>query len=300
MSIFNISQTNIGFILAISGAFILSLEVLFLRSFTDVEGFQIMFYRSISVSVVFFLYISLFTNTKDRVFSVRNNVKEILSGLFLGISFFCYIFSILNSSVASSLLILSVSPVFAAILSQYFLKEKLPKQIFFILIILVVGLIFIFKNSLTESQTFGNIIALIGAFFFASSVVASRAIGSNKIAFGGFFAGTFALVITVLCLLAFNISLYIETKTMILIFLMGLFTTGLGMLLLLSSTKYILGPYVSLIALLEVILAPIWSLIFYSEKIRFEELVGGFLILASIIFLVGITNFNQIKNKNNL
>ena len=87
---------------------------------------------------------------------------------------------------------------------------------------------------------------------------------------------------------------------MILIFLMGLFTTGLGMLLLLSSAKYILGPYVSLIALLEVILAPIWSLIFYSEKIRLEELVGGFFILASIIFLVGITNFNQIKNKNNI
>jgi len=291
----NTSKTNIGFVLAIAGAFILSLEVLFLRSFDDVEGFQIMFYRSISVSILFLLYILLFRRTKETIFSLKNNVKEILSGLFLGISFFCYIFSILNTSVASSLLILSISPMFSVILSQLFLKEKLPKQIFIILIILILGLIIIFKNSVSESQSIGNIIALIGAFFFASSVVTSRAIGSDKIAFGGFFAGTFAFYLSALCLLLFDISFYIEPKIMFLIFLMGLLTTGLGMLLLLSSAKYLLGPYVSLIALLEVILAPIWSLIFYSESIRYEEIIGGFLILGSIILLIVFTNIKNIK-----
>jgi len=291
----NTSKTNIGFVLAIAGAFILSLEVLFLRSFDDVEGFQIMFYRSISVSILFLLYILLFRRTKEKIFSLKNNVKEILSGLFLGISFFCYIFSILNTSVASSLLILSISPMFSVILSQLFLKEKLPKQIFIILIILILGLIIIFKNSVSESQSIGNIIALIGAFFFASSVVTSRAIGSDKIAFGGFFAGTFAFYLSALCLLLFDISFYIEPKIMFLIFLMGLLTTGLGMLLLLSSAKYLLGPYVSLIALLEVILAPIWSLIFYSESIRYEEIIGGFLILGSIILLIVFTNIKNIK-----
>ena len=294
---FNIkpSKVNTGFTLAIAGAFILSLEVLFLRSFDGVEGFQIIFYRSISVSILFFLYISMFTKSRETIFSIRNNTKEILSGLFLGTSFFCYIFSILNSSVASSLLILSISPMFSAILSQIFLKDKLPKHIFTILVILIIGLLVIFQNSLSDSQTFGNIIALVGAFFFASSVVTSRAIGSDKIAFGGFFAGTFALSISVLCLISFNIPIFIDFKTTILICAMGFLTTGMGMLLLLSSAKYILGPYVSLIALLEVVLAPIWSLVFYSEKIRYAEIFGGILILASIFFLIGITNFNHTK-----
>jgi len=297
MLIFSSSKTNIGFILATVGAFILSLEVLFLRSFHDVEGFQIMFYRSISVSFLFFLYIFFFTNSRKKIFTFKSNFKEILSGLFLGVSFFCYIFSILNSSVASSLLILSISPIFSAVLSQLFLKEKLPKQIFFILITLVIGLIIIFKNSLSDTQNFGNVVALIGAFFFASSVVTSRAIGSEKIAFGGLFAGIFGLIISLLCLFAFDLSIFIGTKSMVLICSMGLFTTGLGMLLLLSSTKYILGPYVSLIALLEVVLAPLWSLIFYSEKIRNEEILGGSLILTSIFFLVVFKNSYSSKNK---
>ena len=116
-------STNVGFTLAAAGAIILSLEVIFLRSLSDINGFQIMLYRSVSVSFVFLSFILLFTNQKTKVNSLKFNFKEILSGFFLSMSFFCYVFSILNSSVASSLLILSISPVVSAILSKIFLTE---------------------------------------------------------------------------------------------------------------------------------------------------------------------------------
>lgn len=290
-------STNVGFTLAAAGAIILSLEVIFLRSLSDINGFQIMLYRSVSVSFVFLSFILLFTNQKTNVNSLKFNFKEILSGFFLSMSFFCYVFSILNSSVASSLLILSISPVVSAILSKIFLNENLPKSLFVILVSLVIGLFIIFENSVNDSQLLGNSIAFFGAFFFAASVVTSRAIGSNSIAFGGFLAGIFAFCSALLCLFVLDLSIFIHLKDIALICIMGIFTTGLGMLLLLLSTKYLEGPYVSLIALLEVVLAPVWTLLFFSEVIAIQEVIGGILILTSICIFLMNTKLN-FKNLN--
>ena len=81
-------STNVGFTLAAAGAIILSLEVIFLRSLSDINGFQIMLYRSVSVSFVFLSFILLFTNQKTNVNSIKFNFKEILSGFFIYV-FFC-------------------------------------------------------------------------------------------------------------------------------------------------------------------------------------------------------------------
>ena len=89
----------------------------------------------------------------------------------------------------------------------------------------------------------GNSIAFFGAFFFAASVVTSRAIGSNSITFGGFLAGVLHFV-QHYCACLFGFINFYSFKDIALICIMGIFTTGLGMLLLLLSTKYLEGPYV--------------------------------------------------------
>ena len=68
-------STNVGFTLAAAGVIILSLEVIFLRSLSDINGFQIMLYRSVSVSFVFLSFILLFTNQKTNVNSLKFNFK---------------------------------------------------------------------------------------------------------------------------------------------------------------------------------------------------------------------------------
>ena len=112
---------------------------------------------------------------------------------------------------------------------------RIAKSLFVILVSLVIGLFIILKNSVNDSQLLGNSIAFFGAFF-AASVVTSRAIGSNSIAFGGFLAGVFAFCSALLCLFVLDLSIFIHLKDIALICIMGIFTTGLGMLLLLLST----------------------------------------------------------------
>ena len=288
----NLSPTY-GVALALIGASLLSLEVLFLRSLYNFHGFQILFYRSISVTIVFVLYQIFFVKRISFSNTGSFPLRAFVTGIFLSLSFFCYVFSILNTSVASSLLMLSVAPLISVFLSRLFLKEKLPKNILIVLTLIFFGMILIFLSSNPLSQTFGNIIALLGSFFFASSIVCSRAIKSNEIAYGGMFGGLLALIFAAALNIYFEINIIIEFKYAGVIVLMGLITTGAGMLFLLLSTKYLLAPYVSLIALAEVILAPIWTFLFFNEQIAREEFLGGSLILVSLAYI----SLNKLLNK---
>ena len=66
---------------------------------------------------------------------------------------------------------------------------------------------------------------------------------------------------------------------------MGAFTIGLGMSLILWSASHLPAPEVSLFMLTESILGPIWPWLFLGEMITFMELMGGLLILLSLLIL---------------
>ena len=81
------------------------------------NGFQVLFYRSIGLSMFVLLFISL--KRKITIIRVLQTIDiwDVLVGICLGFAFSSYVFSIFYTSVAYTLFILSSTPLIAALLS---------------------------------------------------------------------------------------------------------------------------------------------------------------------------------------
>ena len=222
---------------------------------------------------------------------------DLLMGIFLSLAFATYVFSMLYTSVASTLFILGITPFLAAIIAWYYLKEK-PKIIVWVtMIVATTGVFLMVSDGMVFGKTFGNILAFFSALLFAMTLVVARYSKKENVLGGTFLGGAFACLIGLIASLLLNHGLLISSYDMSLSLFMGAFTIGLGITLVTTGTPFVPAAEVSLLVLIESVLGPIWVWIFLSEAMTTFELVGGILIFAALIILAR-KNYNPNLRKN--
>jgi len=258
----------------------------------------ILFYRSIGLSLMVLLFTCLRRNQSVNSFFRSLDVRDFIIGIFLSISFCGYVFSIIHSSVASTLFILSSGPFFTAVISLVWINERPNLVTWTTMIIAIVGMMIMLLNGLETGKILGNIGALITTISFSSMLVYIRKNKKTDV-LGGTFLGGFLCCVFVLFIVVFiKKSLLLSFQDTCIIFGMGALTIGLGISLITSSAPYLSAPEVSIFMLAESILGPLWPWFFLGEKIKTMELIGGALILLSlfILFIFGNDRKHLIKS----
>lgn len=281
------------------GGFFMSFVGLMMKMIIDASGFQILFFRSMSLSLVVIIFACIITKSNPKTFMKRLDRYDLLMGIFLSLAFATYVFSMLYTSVASTLFILGITPFLAAIIAWYYLKEK-PKIIVWItMIVATTGVFLMVSDGMVFGKTFGNILAFFSALLFAMTLVVARYSKKENVLGGTFLGGAFACLIGLIASLLLNHGLLISSYDMSLSLFMGAFTIGLGITLVTTGTPFVPAAEVSLLVLIESVLGPIWVWIFLSEAMTTFELVGGILIFAALIILARKNdNPNLRKNIN--
>jgi len=292
------TKRNATFIILLGG-FFMSFVGLLMKMIIDASGFQILFYRSMSLSLVVIIFACIITKSNPKTFMKRLDRFDLLMGIFLSLAFATYVFSMLYTSVASTLFILGITPFLAAIIAWYYLKEK-PKMIVWItMIVATTGVFLMVSDGMVFGKTFGNILAFFSALLFALTLVVARYSKKENVLGGTFLGGAFACLIGLIASLLLNHGLLISSYDMSLSLFMGAFTIGLGITLVTTGTPFVPAAEVSLLVLIESVLGPIWVWIFLSEAMTTFELVGGILIFAALIILARKNdNPNLRKNFN--
>ena len=281
------------------GGFFMSFVGLLMKMIIDASGFQILFFRSMSLSLVVIIFACIITKSNPKTFMKRLDRYDLLMGIFLSMAFATYVFSMLYTSVASTLFILGITPFLAAIIAWYYLKEK-PKIIVWVtMIVATTGVFLMVSDGMVFGKTFGNILAFFSALLFAMTLVVARYSKKENVLGGTFLGGAFACLIGLIASLLLNHGLLISSYDMSLSLFMGAFTIGLGITLVTTGTPFVPAAEVSLLVLIESVLGPIWVWIFLSEAMTTFELVGGILIFAALIILARKNdNPNLRKNIN--
>lgn len=281
------------------GGFFMSFVGLMMKMIIDASGFQILFFRSMSLSLVVIIFACIITKSNPKTFMKRLDRYDLLMGIFLSLAFATYVFSMLYTSVASTLFILGITPFLAAIIAWYYLKEK-PKIIVWVtMIVATTGVFLMVSDGMVFGKTFGNILAFFSALLFAMTLVVARYSKKENVLGGTFLGGAFACLIGLIASLLLNHGLLISSYDMSLSLFMGAFTIGLGITLVTTGTPFVPAAEVSLLVLIESVLGPIWVWIFLSEAMTTFELVGGILIFAALIILARKNdNPNLRKNIN--
>ncbi len=226
-------------------------------------------------------------------------IKGFLSGLFLALHFATWISSLALTSVASSVVLVTTTPLWVAILSPLVLKEPIRRLVLFGLAISIAGGVIvgvgntcsIHQGRLTcggfdfsNQAILGNFLALFGAWMAAGYMLMGRQLRKklDTIPYTALVYGVAAIILLVVVLLRAEPVFSYSGETYMWLLAVGIFPQLLGHSLFNWALKYISAVYVSLTLLGEPIGTIILAFIFLKESPTPLEVVGGGLILTGI------------------
>ncbi len=283
-------QRKFGLLIGMLGVVLMSIESPLFK-LSKLYWADVCFILGISL-IISINAILLLKGKKFFIKSYKRSYKGvILSGLCAGFSNLAFISAVIYGGVANTVLILATAPIFSAIFMWMLYKKPTPKSIFVSTFFIFVGLYVILRNELGEGTLLGVVLAFICVMFMISIYISlSHYKRSSKIAF---------LSVAGICLSIASfpfISLHVNLNSFFIIFLVGLFTMPFSRYLIGLSSKYVLPQEISLILILESVLAPLCAWWWLGEKPSFDTFLGGSIILGSLVVYIISTNKKPISS----
>jgi drug/metabolite transporter (DMT)-like permease len=271
-------NTSKGLLITSIGALVISFEALFIK-FTTVKPLVFSFYIGICMFVSMFV-ILLFKKQKLIEDIHRKSFKfALLGAVLMAVSNLFFISAIKSTLTANVVLILAIAPIFASFFSFIIFKTKPLKSIYIASFFIFIGLFIIFNDQLGLGEMRGNIYAFICAILFSLSFVfLSQYPDINRTSL----IGISGIVLVVMTFFLTG-SLAISLKDLGYILFMGLLITPISRLLIANGTKFISASEVSLLMIIETIMAPIWVWIFLKEIPSSNTFLGGALIILTLL-----------------
>ena len=286
----NLTDKQKGMGLAFLGVLFITPDSLLVR-LISLESWGLIFFRGFLP--FFFLLILLLIYYKKKFLEVclLMGFAGILNAILLLFGSITFVLSLENTNVANTLIIISLGPFIAAILSSIFLKEHPDSRTWIIIILCFLFILFIFYESFEGGRIFGDLMALGAAFSVGASSVVIR---------HGKILNFLPSLLLAKFLIAIVAIFFVQEIKFIgfdlyLIFIMSFFCVFLPFTLLTLAPRFIPAHEVQLFFILETVLGPIWVWLVIKEQPTINTLIGG----ISIIILIFYHTLYQLKNKKN-
>ena len=273
-----------------SGVF-LSTAGIALRLVEQADGWQILFYRSLALSITILLI--LVFQKRSRFFDEFRGLgwNDCLLAVFLGTGFVAYVFALLYNTVANALFIFSCAPFLAGFLGWILLGERVATRTWFAIGVAMAGLAVMVGSEMAVSRYLGTLLALWIPIAYAASIIAVRRSKRDNMLVALCLAGLVAGGLS-----AFFVTDYALTpRDLIISLYLGVFQVGVGFTLVVLGSRYVPAAQVGLLALVEPVLAPIWAWMGVGEVPGLATIVGGTIIFLAIA-TDGILNIKSSEN----
>ena len=282
----------IGILIVFTGGVFLSTSGIMLRSMDHADGWQVILFRSFT----FFITIGtiMLFRYRRNTFAVYRavGVKGIFAAILLGLGSVCYIFAMLNTTVANVVFIAGSAPLVTALVAWLFLKEKVGVWSLAAMLTSVIGIGLMFLDGLISGGMFGNLLALLMVFMFAFYLLILRSSKHIDMIPATGLSGLITFAIAAVMVGDIDISLH----DLLLCMMLGSFQLGLGFLFLTLGTRYIPAAEVALFSMSESVLNPLWVWIGVNEVPGSYTLLGSAIVLVSVITYSLIAIWNERKS----
>jgi drug/metabolite transporter (DMT)-like permease len=268
-----------GLLLMIGAGLCWSTGGFLVRSTALTDGWEIVFWRSLAM--VLSLGAVLVIWHKRRV--VRKfrevGVWGLVTGAFLAMTFFFFIIALTRTTVANTLVTMSIMPFVAALLGWVILKERIATRTWVAMAAAATGLVIMFADSLRGDGFVGMMIALGVPLAFAANLIVVRHHASEvdmvpTVAIAGMISAVVALPLA----LPFEASLH----DVAVLAVMGAIQLGLGCMLMTLAARHLSAAEVGLLSLLETTLGPVWVWLGIGERPSDIALLGGLVVVGAL------------------
>ena len=268
-----------GVMLVLAGGALLSLSGIAMRHMEAAGGWQIIFYRSLTFSLVVFLWLAFSYRTHVLRAFVRVGRPGLIAGLSLGLGSACYVFALLLTTVANALFIISAAPFMAAVLGWIVLRERVRPTTWATMAVALAGIAIMVVGGIRGGRLLGNLVALGTPVTFAIMLVALRHASDRDMIPAICLAGVVGAVLG----LAMSDTLAIPRHDLALCIFLGVVQYGGGFVFLTLGARYLPAAEVALLSLVETVLAPLWVWIGVGEVPALPTLAGGAIVLAAVV-----------------
>lgn len=241
--------------------------------------------RGIIGSLFILLYLKISKQTLNKEAIKRNAKYLILSGVALGLNWVCLFASYQVSTVAVGSLCNYMAPIILIALSPMLYKEKISFKKLLCVVGAVVGIILVSGILEVNSSVnpLGVVLGLCAAFGFVMIVIFNRKLNGvsvyDKVVVQ---LGTSALTVLPYALIN-NIGkpFVVDTRSLIIIVILGIFHTGFAYCLYFGSINEIPVQTMAILGYIEPVMSVLISAFLLSEPISLYGIIGAILILVS-------------------
>ena len=253
-----------------------------IRMIEDAVVWQILLYRSISMTL--FLYVVIRLRSGESPFAQirRMGVASVIAGLSLVAAFSGGIYSIQHTSVANAMLLFATAPFMAAVLGWIVLREPVRIATWIAIAIAIGGIAIMVADMSGSVALNGSLAALGSAFGFAVFTVSLRWGRTGEMLPSVFLSGLFAIAVTVAVCKLSGLPIVISVHDGAISMGMGVFQVGAGLILYTLGSRSLPAAELALLSLAEVLLGPFWVWLFLGETASLNTLLGGAVLLVAI------------------
>lgn len=277
-------------ILTCIGGCLIGLAPIFVR-FSEVGPSFTGFYRFLFATILIFAY-GFFTK-KIKYLSFKELAIISIPGLCFGTDIALWHSSIIFTSIAHATLFVNTAPLYVCILGYLLFKDKLNNLFLISLLISLLGVYVLVSNNpnfLGSYLSFGDLLALLAAFFYAGYLLSINKLSDKFNTFNLiFYSSLFACI-------PFGLASLFELDNAIPYSIFGwfnflgqaIFVQILGQGLVIYGLSKIRPQLSSLLLLFQPITATILGAYFFSETLLIGQLIGVIILLLGI-YLAGLS-----------
>lgn len=273
-----ITNHRLGIQLAAIGVLVLSFDALLIR-LANADPWDVAFWRGLLTALSMSAFVLISGRHRDLRVLRRYWKALLLIATIYGVNATLFVLSIAHTSVANTVVILSSSAFFAAFFSWLFLRERVRLRTWMAMVVSVAGVITVSAGSFGLDSWLGDFLALLLALSMGLVLTLMRLYPQlprmPMVALSG--------LVVMLLAIPFSDPLELNRGSYLWLAIMGLVQIPLASVMIMSATRYLSSPEVSLFLVIETVFGPFWVWLILSEKVPPMTLVGGTAILGAIM-----------------
>jgi len=271
---------------------VLSFEGVLIRSI-EVDSWTLLFLRGVLAAPGLFLFFIIAERRGWRTQLRSMGLAGALAAVLFAIDNVGFIYSITHTSVANTLLLISLSPLFAGLFTRMLLREAVPRRTWLAITGGAVATLIIMLGSLAEGDLAGTVAGLVASAALGGTLVVLRANPTlNMVPAVAFGSGLAALVG-----LPLSVPGSADTQDWIYLVALGFLVVPIAFGLIATGPRFIPAAEVALLLLLETVLGAfmVWAII--GEEPTLTTIVGG-LILVAVLAAHSVATLKNLEGRD--
>jgi len=235
--------------------------------------------RSGISAIIIYLYIITFKKDIDKKKLINKDIYKWIGAFFYAATVIIFVVANKMTTAANVIFLQYTAPVWVALFSGVILKEKVKRIDWIVIFFVMSGMMLFFLGDIEMGQMLGNILAVFSGVAFAG-VILSLKMQKNCKAIEVVFLGN---LLTLIVSLPFILQSIPDFKSIIGLILLGVFQLGFAYIFFSEAIEKVSAIEAILIPAIEPILNPIWVFLIIGEKPSNFAIIGGIVVIISIL-----------------